>query len=513
MAKKNRSKEVPTKASDHVALGEPTGWRAVFNIDVRSLALFRVAIAGLVLCDLFLRSFDIHAFYTDDGVLPRSLLLEFYRGTKIFWTCVHLCSGSAWWQVTVFGVFSIFALMLLCGYRTRLATVGCWLLALSIQNRNPMILQAGDTLLRVLLFWSIFLPLGARFSVDAALDKSKGEPPKFVCSIASAALLLQMTFMYFFSFLLKDGATWKEGTALYYALSVDQWTRPLGIWIRQFTQLNTIATHSTLLLEGIGPFLPFIPFYNARLRVASILLFSGLHAGIAMTMALGLFSYVSIAGWLPFLPASFWDFIASKTGMLGRDTTINSDGGHEGTDKKVAWKTSRSVQCFVAFCLLYVFAWNVRTTNFDYHSRYFPPEWNTFGRALGISQYWNMFAPNPSTTDGWFIIAAMMEDGSEIDIYNEGKSLTWGKPEVVCRQHKNMRWRKYMMNLKDQKNQVHREPMADYFYRTWNQKNPDRTATRIGLGFARENTPPPGKPLPQPVPIKLLDFRPGSYKR
>jgi hypothetical protein len=30
-----------------------------------------------------------------------------------------------------------------------------------------MVLQGGDDLLRALLFWSLFLPLGARASVDA----------------------------------------------------------------------------------------------------------------------------------------------------------------------------------------------------------------------------------------------------------------------------------------------------------------------------------------------------------
>ena len=90
-----------------------------------------------------------------------------------------------------------------------------------------MILSAGDTLLRLLLFWAMFLPLGARYSVDAALDKNPSVP-RSLCNLACAAILLQMTFMYFFSFILKDGSTWNDGTALYYALSVDQLTRPLG---------------------------------------------------------------------------------------------------------------------------------------------------------------------------------------------------------------------------------------------------------------------------------------------
>ena len=462
------------------------------------------------------------------------------------------------------------------GYRARLATIACWFLVMSIHNRNPMILSAGDTLLRLLLFWAMFLPLGARYSVDAALDKNPSVP-RSLCNLACAAILLQMTFMYFFSFILKDGSTWNDGTALYYALSVDQLTRPLGTWMCQFTEFTILATRSTLLLESVGSLLPFIPISNDRFRMVAIAMFCSLHIGIAMTMDLGLFSYVAIVGWIPFLPSSFWDFISTKCGKLGQGTTIYFDGGHAGNGKKVAsllktflglphaqltptqtdlevqkavvehkslavrsadgelhvgsavtgvlcsqspiapisrvvrglarflgrplrsliaslkfrdirWKNSIALDFIVGFCLLYVFAWCIRSTNFEYYSKFFPQRWNFVGRSIGVTQYWNMFAPNPTKVDGWFQIGATMEDGSEIDIYNDGKPLTRAKPEVTCRQHKNMRWRKYMTNLAKLKNKPHRYPMANFFCRQWNQQNPDRTATRITLGFTRERT-------------------------
>jgi hypothetical protein len=33
--------------------------------------------------------------------------------------------------------------------------------------RNPYILSGGDVLLRVVVFWAMFLPLGDRYSLDA----------------------------------------------------------------------------------------------------------------------------------------------------------------------------------------------------------------------------------------------------------------------------------------------------------------------------------------------------------
>ena len=32
-----------------------------------------------------------------------------------------------------------------------------------IDNRNPLVIDGGDDFLRMLLFWGLFLPLGARW--------------------------------------------------------------------------------------------------------------------------------------------------------------------------------------------------------------------------------------------------------------------------------------------------------------------------------------------------------------
>ena len=67
--------------------------------------------------------------------------------------------------------------MLVLGWKTRFATIASWVLLLSLQNRNTMILSGEDNLALLLLFWGMFLPLGARYSVDSALD-SNAAPPR-----------------------------------------------------------------------------------------------------------------------------------------------------------------------------------------------------------------------------------------------------------------------------------------------------------------------------------------------
>jgi hypothetical protein len=51
-------------------------------------------------------------------------------------------------------------------WKARWSTLLASVLLVSLDNRNPLILNAVDSYFRMLLFWSLFLPLGARFSVN-----------------------------------------------------------------------------------------------------------------------------------------------------------------------------------------------------------------------------------------------------------------------------------------------------------------------------------------------------------
>jgi hypothetical protein len=282
----------------------------IFGADLRSLAAFRIALAGLVLLDLASRAPDLYAHYTDRGVLPRDILLQ--EALLNRWEIsLNLMSGELLVQALLFGVAALAALALLVGYRTRLMTIIVWVLVISIQARNPMILNTGDTLLRMLLLWSILLPLGAHWSVDRAL---KAVPPRFsmsFLSLATVGLFLQIAFVYWFTAILKSGPEWRvDGTALYYALSIDEWATPIGAYFYQFPTLLKVLTFATVGLEAFGPFLLFSPFFTGPVRTGAILAFMSLHFGIWLTMPIGVFSWVAAFCMVCFLPSWFWDTAA-----------------------------------------------------------------------------------------------------------------------------------------------------------------------------------------------------------
>ena len=49
----------------------------LFGIDLRSLAIFRIGIAAIVVIDLICRAADLEAHYTDVGVLPVDAVTEY----------------------------------------------------------------------------------------------------------------------------------------------------------------------------------------------------------------------------------------------------------------------------------------------------------------------------------------------------------------------------------------------------------------------------------------------------
>ncbi|HIA02585.1 MAG TPA: HTTM domain-containing protein, partial [Myxococcales bacterium] len=283
----------------------------LFGIDLRSLAFFRVALGSMVISDILHRIPDMTAHYTDQGILPRADLISKFLGKWIL--SLHMWNGTEVGVTLIFG-FTIFCgICLLMGYRTKLFTFLCWLLIISLHGRNHMVLQAGDVLFRLLLFWAMFLPIGARFSVDSALNSNADSdpPPRRILTIAGLAILIQTGLVYVFSAAMKTHAHWwPNGEAVYLAISIDHFATPVAHFLLNYPQVMKYLTLSTFLLEWAGAFFLFIPVFTGPIRIGLVLAFWGLHVGFGATLLIGMFVFVSAASWIPYIPSYFWDRIA-----------------------------------------------------------------------------------------------------------------------------------------------------------------------------------------------------------
>ena len=182
-----------------------------------------------------------------------------------------------------------------------------------------MVGHYGDEIFRVVLFWAVFLPLGRCASLDA---RRRPAPERFapVYSVASAALLLQIGSIYFFSALMKSGADWHaDGTALYYALSQDWRARPLAGLLLQYPALLRVLTRATLALELFGPLIWLSPFWTGPLRTLVVLALLAFHVGLGAAMHVGsLFPAMACVALTSLLPPWFWERLAALPVLRGR---------------------------------------------------------------------------------------------------------------------------------------------------------------------------------------------------
>jgi hypothetical protein len=294
--------------------------RLLFSIDLRSLAAFRVMLAIAMLASLIVTLFDVRAFLTDDGILPRPALIPTLKPGAV---SLYLANGSYAFALALILVNIAAALSLLVGWRTRAATVACWLLYVSMDVRNFLTLQGGDQLIGLLLFWAMFLPTGAVFSVDAALDprNRRNEPPLF--SVATVGLLLHALYVYFFGALLKTGREWvPDGTAVMLAISLDTYATRLAVWFRDLPALMTGLTFYVWFLEIFSPLLLFFPDRHLRVRSTAIGLLVLMHIGFRLFINIGHFWLVSIASLAAFVPHVIWGWLGRRYWRSGQERIV-----------------------------------------------------------------------------------------------------------------------------------------------------------------------------------------------
>lgn len=460
---------------------------------MRALALMRIAVALVVLIDLSIRLSDLEAFYANTGVAPLSMIFQ-YKWNDYYFS-FHNISGLWQVQLLLFIVAACCALLLLIGYRTRLFTFLSWLLLLSLHNRNVLILQGGDDLLRMILFWGIFLPWGTYYSCDKILGKQKHIHTN-IFTLATLAYVLQLTYLYTGSALLK-GVEWHTNLdALYYVYSLDQIAYPHTHFHYVYPQLLKILTSIAFWFEMLVPILFFIPVKNNWFRMAAIILIVGFHSFNSYSLLIGLFPIIGIVSALGLLPTSFMDWLETKTVTINiKRFFANSFLGIASLfSGLVKWKYTQPefkhniVKYMLAGLVVYVFFWNAGNVSFNHYK--LSDEVRFIGYVLRIDQNWGMFAPGVFKDDGWYVMEGKTKDNRTLDLFHPNDSITAKKPADITAMFKNDRWRKYSENFIFVSNNFMRGYFCNYYIRKWNKDHPNEPVTSLSVIYYTELTAP-----------------------
>ncbi|SMO57199.1 HTTM domain-containing protein [Halorubrum cibi] len=428
--------------------------RKRFEVDTRSLAAVRIALALVILLDLLHRSQDLALFYTDAGAYP----VAAYEATYGQYTGVslHALSGDLWFQGLLFAVAGAFAVAFLLGYRTRLVGFVSLLLLFSLQARNPAVLNGGDRLFRVLLAVALVTPLGERWSIDAL---RRGSARKAVASFGTAALLVQPVVVFTANAILKHaGEEWYAGDGLAIALHNEVMTTTLGKFVVEFPALLTLLNYGwVVLLSGSALFLLGTV---GRVRMLAAFTYTSAFVGMLLTMAVGLFPLLLMAAMLPFLPGVFWDTLARRVpaewsdrlpsssaveaalGPLGRPPIERRvlDPDREGwygeaSDYAIAY--GKSLLTVLGFCVL---VWILVFSASSVSGHDVPDE---IDYEHLDQQKWGLYAPDPTESYSWYPSRAYFENGSMSNAFGGGE-LTFDRPPDPAAEYPNFRHRKFM---------------------------------------------------------------------
>lgn len=460
----------------------------IYGLDCRALSLMRIGVAVVLLIDICIRATSLTAHYTEGGAVPfKAVELFFWKHG--YFSLFQLCDTYmfAFGMFIITGVIYIF---LLVGYQTRLVSVLTWVLLTSLHNRNTLILQGGDDLLRLLMFWGIFLPWGNFYSIDGSKKRLLNSKTK-VLSVATLGYMVLIFSVYFFTGILKCGSEWNsEGTALYYAFSLDQMTWPIGKMLLEHQSFLKVLTVFVRWFEILAPFLLFIPFKNSKFRLLFIVSITAFHIGISMTLFVGLFYLIGIISLLGLLPTEAMDWF---DGRIKRKKIPDIKKIHKDLFIRLSHNYYFRVikNSFLFFCLALCLLWNISTVNglgLTVSDQFF-----TFGYGLRFNQNWGMFAPTVLKDDGWYIMEGITKDSVKVDINRGGVEVNYTKPPSILKYIKDDRWRKYLENYLFSYNDFIRPYLCNYFLKAWNRSNPANEIISLQIVYMKEISLLPGK--------------------
>lgn len=391
-------------------------------LDTRALALFRVGLGLVVAGDVATRALSL-AQLTDEGPVTRAFLRA-QAGHSA--PSLLMLDGSAWFAAVFLVVTALAAFWLVVGIRARAAALVTLVLVASIQDRNPLVFMSGDVLLRALLFLSLFVPLGARFSIDArrARGPSTGSStekraPGVVDGAPAALFFVQIVALYLVGAVIKlEDATWRDLTALSHVLASDLLASPVGALLRGHDALLALFTAGTLVVEIVAPILLLVP--SLRARGVGIGALATLQLGIWLTMAHGQFQAIALVAMLPLLPAALLDRTRLPAAITG-DRFVDA-----------------APLAFAARAVLVVLVVVNVTAAFRGGA--------TLGveplRVVALDQSWGMYRSPADVPSGWFVVIATRVDGGHVELLTGESPPRAARPESVFSSYADFRTRR-----------------------------------------------------------------------
>jgi HTTM domain len=235
---------------------------------------------------------DLLTFWAQDGLVPQ-------QPPEIGWGLLGYFPSDA----AVIGVFVALLVTSVCvlvGFLTRFSCAVLFVCLLAFVRRDPFVLNSGDLVLVHVAFFLALSPAGAAISLDRFLfHRGKFWEVPARAPWGLRLMQIQVSMIYFFAVWAKvRGVTWNDGTAVSYALRLDQLERfPEPGFLSSQPIVVNLLTYGTLAVElSIA-----ILVWNRRVRPYVLAAGVLLHLLIDWSLVVGFFTLSIYVLYLSFL--------------------------------------------------------------------------------------------------------------------------------------------------------------------------------------------------------------------
>jgi hypothetical protein len=296
------------------------GWNRFFHDsrhDVRTFAIIRIGYAVCLLINLAVWFPYLDVWFTDAGVLPLAAAKQFRHHNA--WSLLDFApttSKSVGFCAFIFAAHSLF---LALGCFTKINAIASFVWLVSFQNRNIMILDGEDVVLRMIGFCLIFMPGGACWSIDSWRRRGgDGFAESHRSGFGLRLLQLQMCVIFFSAALCKlQGELWWNGTAMYYITRLEMFMPkfPVPSVLGDTPMMIKLMTWGSMAVEF---FIPLLLWFRETRRFALVTAIA-FDLACEYSMNLFLFHWIMILGWSSFASTDDYRLIDR---FLGRSIEI-----------------------------------------------------------------------------------------------------------------------------------------------------------------------------------------------
>ena len=269
------------------------------SIDVRQLALLRIGIGSLIVVYLIqlMPLFRVH--FAPEGWLGSIRDLDLYHAGS--WS-ILFSTGTESQAWGFFGVVLFCAAGFTIGLLTRFSGFAAFVGLVSLWNRNPLLMDGDDAILRVMLFYLLLSPCGNAFSLDNLLRRRTQQ----VAIWPLRMMQIQLALVYFISGWVKfHSPEWLEGTVLQTVLIHPEYSR--WNW--------SDSMHNPIFLKGLEVVSDIVMWWEILFPVliscrftrnAAIATGLAFHGGLLVFMHLRLFSVIMLVLYIAWLPSGYF---------------------------------------------------------------------------------------------------------------------------------------------------------------------------------------------------------------